>query len=201
MGGVRTALYNYLFAKQRQGDFILRIEDTDSNRFVPGAEEYIIEALKWCGIVPDEGVDSDGRVVETPSERHPHAPYRQSQRRGIYRKYAEQLIANGYAYYAFDSSEDLEAARAAAEGRGETFTYNQKSRLSLCNSLTLSPDSAKAEGDRQLDHPLQDAGEYRRRNGRHDPRTHRGQYRYPRRQGPVETCRRTAYIPSGKHRG
>ena len=114
MGGVRTALYNYLFAKQRKGDFILRIEDTDSNRFVPGAEEYIIEALKWCGIVPDEGVDSDGRVVETPSERHPHAPYRQSQRRGIYRKYAEQLIANGYAYYAFDSSEDLEAARAAA---------------------------------------------------------------------------------------
>ena len=143
MGGVRTALYNYLFAKQREGDFILRIEDTDSNRFVPGAEEYIIEALKWCGIVPDEGVDSDGRVVETPSERHPHAPYRQSQRRGIYRKYAEQLIANGYAYYAFDSSEDLEAARAAAEGRGETFTYNQKSRLSLCNSLTLSPEETQ----------------------------------------------------------
>ena len=143
MGGVRTALYNYLFAKQRGGDFILRIEDTDSNRFVPGAEEYIIEALNWCGIVPDEGVDVDGRVVETASERHPHAPYRQNQRRGIYRKYAEQLIANGYAYYAFDSSEDLEAARAAAEGRGETFTYNQKSRLSLCNSLTLSPEETQ----------------------------------------------------------
>ena len=143
MGGVRTALYNYLFAKQRGGDFILRIEDTDSNRFVPGAEEYIIEALNWCGIVPDEGVNADGRVVETASERHPHAPYRQSQRRGIYRKYAEQLIANGYAYYAFDSSEDLEAARAAAEGRGETFTYNQKSRLSLCNSLTLSPEETQ----------------------------------------------------------
>ncbi|MBQ6044500.1 MAG: glutamate--tRNA ligase [Bacteroidales bacterium] len=140
MGGVRTALYNYLFAKQRGGDFILRIEDTDSNRFVPGAEEYIIEALKWCGITPDEGVDSDGRVVETPSERHPHAPYRQSQRRGIYRKYAEQLVANGYAYYAFDSSEELEAVRSAAESRGETFTYNQKSRLSLRNSLTLGEE-------------------------------------------------------------
>ena len=140
MGGVRTALYNYLYAKQRGGDFILRIEDTDSHRFVPGAEEYIIEALKWCGITPDEGVDSEGRVVETPSERHPHAPYRQSQRRGIYRKYAEQLIANGYAYYAFDSAEELEAVRSAAESKGETFTYNQKSRLSLRNSLTLSPE-------------------------------------------------------------
>ena len=92
MGGVRTALYNYLYAKQRGGDFIIRIEDTDSHRFVPGAEEYIIEALNWCGIIPDEGVDIDGKVVETASERHPHAPYRQSQRRGIYRKYAEQLI-------------------------------------------------------------------------------------------------------------
>ena len=89
MGGVRTALYNYLYAKQHGGDFILRIEDTDSHRFVPGAEAYIIEALRWCGIVPDEGVDENGNVVETPSERHPHAPYRQSQRRGIYRAYAE----------------------------------------------------------------------------------------------------------------
>ena len=79
MGGVRTALYNYLYAKQHGGDFILRIEDTDSKRFVPGAEEYIIEALRWCGIFPDEGVDAlSGQVVETPSERHPHAPYRQS---------------------------------------------------------------------------------------------------------------------------
>jgi len=140
MGGVRTALYNYLYAKQHGGDFILRIEDTDSHRFVPGAEEYIIEALNWCGIVPDEGVDADGKVVETASERHPHAPYRQSQRRGIYRKYAEQLIENGYAYYAFDSAEELEAVRSAAESRGETFTYNQKSRMSLRNSLTLSPE-------------------------------------------------------------
>ena len=104
MGGVRTALYNYLYAKQKGGDFIIRIEDTDSNRFVPGAEEYIIEALTWCGIIPDEGVDSNGKVVETPSARHPHAPYRQSQRKPIYRK-----------------------------------IYNQVSRMSLRNSLTLPP--------------------------------------------------------------
>ena len=120
MGGVRTALYNYLYAKQKGGDFIIRIEDTDSNRFVPGAEEYIIEALTWCGIIPDEGVDSNGKVVETPSARHPHAPYRQSQRKPIYRKYAEQLIANGYAYYAFDSAEELGKARAEAEAAGQT---------------------------------------------------------------------------------
>ena len=105
MGGVRTALYNYLYAKQNGGDFIIRIEDTDSHRFVPGAEKYIIEALNWCGIHPDEGVDENGNVVEVASEKHPHAPYRQSQRKGIYRSYADQLIANGYAYYAFDTAE------------------------------------------------------------------------------------------------
>ncbi len=82
MGGVRTALYNYLYAKQKGGDFIIRIEDTDSHRFVPGAEQYIIEALQWCGIIPDEGVEN-GKVVETASERHPHAPYRQSQRKPL----------------------------------------------------------------------------------------------------------------------
>ena len=144
MGGVRTALYNYLYAKQKGGDFIIRIEDTDSNRFVPGAEQYIIEALNWCGIIPDEGVDADGKVVETPSERHPHAPYRQSQRRAIYRKYAEELIEKGYAYYAFDSAEELEARRAEAEAAGQTFIYGQKSRMSLRNSLSLS----KEESDR-----------------------------------------------------
>lgn len=143
MGGVRTALYNYLYAKQRGGDFIIRIEDTDSHRFVHGAEEYIIEALNWCGIIPDEGVDTDGKVVETPSERHPHAPYRQSQRRGIYRKYAEQLIENGYAYYAFDSSEALEKARAEAEAAGKTFIYNQVTRMTMRNSLTLPEDEVK----------------------------------------------------------
>ena len=140
MGGVRTALYNYLYAKQNGGDFIIRIEDTDSHRFVPGAEEYIIEALRWCGIIPDEGVDENGKVVEVPSQKHPHAPYRQSQRRGLYRKYAEELIERGYAYYAFDSAEELEAIRAEAEGKGETFTYNHVSRLKLRNSLTLSTE-------------------------------------------------------------
>ena len=140
MGGVRTALYNYLYAKQKGGDFVIRIEDTDSHRFVPGAEEYIIEALRWCGIIPDEGVDAGGKVVEVPSERHPHAPYRQSQRKGIYRKYAEQLIEAGYAYYAFDSAEELEEMRAKAEAEGSTFIYNHETRLNLRNSLTLSKE-------------------------------------------------------------
>lgn len=143
MGGVRTALYNYLFAKQNGGDFIIRIEDTDSHRFVPGAEKYIIEALNWCGIRADEGVDENGNVVETPSERHPHAPYRQSQRKGIYRKYADQLIENGYAYYAFDTAEELEAKRAEAEAAGKTFIYNQETRMELRNSLTLPEDEVK----------------------------------------------------------
>ena len=137
MGGVRTALYNYLFAKQRGGDFIIRIEDTDSQRFVPGAEQYIIEALNWCGIVPDEGVDAEGNVVETASERHPHAPYRQSQRKPIYRKYAEQLVENGFAYYAFDTAEELGAKRAEMEAAGQTFIYNQTTRLGLRNSLSM----------------------------------------------------------------
>ena len=143
MGGVRTALYNYLYAKQNGGDFIIRIEDTDSHRFVPGAEKYIIEALNWCGIHPDEGVDADGNVVEVASEKHPHAPYRQSQRKGIYRSYADQLIANGYAYYAFDTAEELEAKRTAAESAGGTFIYNQKTRMELRNSLTLPEDEVR----------------------------------------------------------
>ena len=140
MGGVRTALYNYLYAKQVGGDFIIRIEDTDSQRFVPGAESYIIEALRWCGIYPDEGVDAEGNIVEVASERHPHAPYRQSQRRVIYRKYAEELIEKGYAYYAFDTSEDLDRLRKEAEAKGDTFTYNSATRTSLKNSLTLSEE-------------------------------------------------------------
>ena len=137
MGGVRTALYNYLYAKQHGGDFILRIEDTDSNRFVPGAEQYIIEALRWCGIVPDEGVDADGKVVETPSPKHPHAPYRQSQRRPIYRDYADQLVEAGWAYYAFDTPEELDACRKEAEAAGQTFTYNAVTRMKMRNSLTV----------------------------------------------------------------
>ncbi len=137
MGGVRTALYNYLYAKQHGGDFILRIEDTDSNRFVPGAEQYIIEALRWCGIVPDEGVDADGKVVETPSPKHPHAPYRQSQRRPTYRDYADQLVEAGWAYYAFDTPEELDACRKEAEAAGQTFTYNAVTRMKMRNSLTV----------------------------------------------------------------
>ncbi len=143
MGGVRTALYNYLYAKQKGGDFIIRIEDTDSARFVPGAEKYIIEALSWCGIIPDEGVDESGNVVETPSERHPHAPYRQSQRRDIYYKYAKQLVDAGWAYYAFDSSEELGALRNEAEAKGETFIYNHQTRGKLRNSLTLPEEEVK----------------------------------------------------------
>ncbi len=136
MGGVRTALYNYLYAKKRGGVFILRIEDTDSQRFVPGAEEYIIESLAWCGITPDEGVRG-GKIAETPDEKNPFAPYRQSQRREIYRKYAEELVERGFAYYAFDSSEELDRLRNEAEQRGETFTYNYQVRESLETSLRL----------------------------------------------------------------
>ncbi|MBR1569868.1 MAG: glutamate--tRNA ligase [Bacteroidales bacterium] len=142
MGGVRTALYNYLYAKQKGGDFIIRIEDTDSHRFVPGAEQYIIEALAWCGIIPDEGVEN-GKVVEQASERHPHAPYRQSQRRPIYRQYAEQLVASGWAYYAFDSAAELEACRSSAEAQGQTFIYNAVTRTRLRNSLTLPAEEVQ----------------------------------------------------------
>lgn len=143
IGGVRTALYNYLYAKQAGGKFILRIEDTDSQRFVPGSEEYVIESLKWCGIVPDEGVDKEGKVVETPCEEHPHAPYRQSQRKHIYRKYAEKLVASGNAYYAFDTPEELNALRKEAEAQKSSFIYNHESRNSLKNSLTIPADEVE----------------------------------------------------------
>src|SRR5438105_14191393 len=106
IGGVRTALYNYLFAKKHGGDFILRIEDTDRERFVPGAEEYIIEALKWCGIEPNEGIGFGNGV---------HAPYRQGERKNSYRQYAEQLVRGGFAYYAFDSNEELDGMRKKME--------------------------------------------------------------------------------------
>lgn len=139
MGGVRTALYNYLYAKQRGGTFILRIEDTDSQRFVEGAENYIIEALEWCGITPDEGVQN-GEIVTSPSEKHPHAPYRQSMRKDLYKEYAVQLVEKGHAYYAFDSSEELEKLRKEAEAKGESFTYNHKIREALNNSLSHTSD-------------------------------------------------------------
>lgn len=140
IGGVRTALYNYLFAKHHGGDFILRIEDTDSQRFVPGAEDYIMESLKWCGIKIDEGVAEGG----------PHAPYRQSERRAIYLKYAEQLVASGNAYYAFDSAETLDNMRKEAETNGQTFAYNYQVRNQLETSLKLSETEVKeriARGD------------------------------------------------------
>lgn len=131
MGGVRTALYNYLFAKKHGGDFILRIEDTDQTRFVPGAEEYIIEALKWCGIEPNEGVGfGDGT----------HKPYRQSERKPMYRQYAEQLVKAGYAYYAFDAEDDLKEARERLEKAGGSFAYNSITRQNMKNSLVLSED-------------------------------------------------------------
>jgi len=128
MGGVRTALYNYLFAKKLGGKFILRIEDTDQTRFVPGAEEYIKESLAWCGIKFDEGIDGKGE----------YGPYRQSERKALYQEYAKILIDNGWAYYAFDSSEELSALRDIAENNGNVFTYNIESRRRLNNSLTLS---------------------------------------------------------------
>lgn len=134
IGGVRTALYNYFFARKHKGQFILRIEDTDSQRFVPGAEDYIVEALKWCGIQLDEGVSVGG----------PHAPYRQSERREIYLKYALQLIENGYAYYAFDTPEELDAIRSEMEQRGETFSYNYAVRQKLATSLSLTTEQVEA---------------------------------------------------------
>ena len=137
MGGVRTALFSYLFAKKHGGDFILRIEDTDQTRYVKGAEEYIIEALKWCGIEPNEGVGfGDG----------PHAPYRQSERKelGIYAKYAKQLIDGGHAYYAFDTSEELDEMRKRLEAaKVAAPQYNSVSRQNMRNSLTLPEDEVK----------------------------------------------------------
>ncbi|MBR5956882.1 MAG: glutamate--tRNA ligase [Salinivirgaceae bacterium] len=138
IGGVRTALYNYLFARSHGGDFILRIEDTDSQRFVPGAEAYIIEALKWCGIKTDEGVEQGG----------PHAPYRQSERKAIYLQYAQQLIDSGNAYYAFDSAESLDAMRKDAESKGQTFAYNYQVRNQLETSLKLSADEVRQRIER-----------------------------------------------------
>lgn len=134
IGGVRTALYNYLFARHHGGKMILRIEDTDSQRFVEGAEAYIIESLRWCGIEIDEGVGVGG----------PHAPYRQSERREIYLKYAKQLVDAGWAYYAFDTSAELDALRHEAEERGETFAYNYTVRTKLPTSLSLPQEEVEA---------------------------------------------------------
>lgn len=129
IGGVRTALYNYLFARQHNGELVFRIEDTDSNRFVPGAEEYILESFRWLGIKFDEGVSFGGN----------HGPYRQSERREIYKEYVQQLLEEGKAYYAFDTPEELEAKRA----EGSNFQYDSHSRMQMRNSLTLPKDEVE----------------------------------------------------------
>jgi glutamyl-tRNA synthetase len=137
IGGVRTALYNYLFAKKHGGDFLLRIEDTDLNRFVEGAEQYIVEALNWCGIPFDEGPGKDGGF----------GPYRQSERANLYYEYAEKLISSGDAYYAFDTSEALDEHRKDHEEKGKTFIYNWHNRLKLQNSLALSSEEVQKRLD------------------------------------------------------
>ncbi|MDG2432092.1 glutamate--tRNA ligase [Flavobacterium sp.] len=134
IGGVRTALFNYLFAKKHQGTFFLRIEDTDQNRFVPGAEEYIMEALEWLGIAPDETIGKNEQF----------GPYRQSERKHIYADYANQLIESGWAYYAFDTTEALEQARKTQEEQGKTFIYNHTNRDSLDTSLSLTTEQTAA---------------------------------------------------------
>ena len=130
IGGVRTALYNYLFARRHGGKMILRIEDTDSQRFVPGAEDYINEALAWLGIGIDEGVREGGE----------YGPYKQSERRDIYRRYVKQLIDAGRAYYAFDTPAELEAKRAEVAN----FQYDASTRMQMRNSLALPANEVKA---------------------------------------------------------
>lgn len=133
IGGLRTALFNYLYTRKHNGTFILRIEDTDQNRYVAGAEEYIIDSLKWCGIEIDEGVTAEG----------PHAPYRQSERKALYKPYTDQLIQSGKAYYAFDTPEELEGHRKNFEARGQVFSYDASMRKMLKNSLSLSTEETQ----------------------------------------------------------
>ncbi|NJW51976.1 glutamate--tRNA ligase [Salinimicrobium oceani] len=133
IGGVRTALFNYLFAKKHGGDFILRIEDTDQARYVEGAEKYIVDALNWCNIPFDEGPGKEGDA----------GPYRQSERKQLYREYADMLIASGNAYYAFDTTDELDAHRQDHEAKGKTFIYNWHNRQKLKNSLALPEAEVK----------------------------------------------------------
>ena len=135
IGGLRTALFNYLFAKKNNGTFILRIEDTDQNRFVPGAEQYIKDALNWCNIPYDEGVDKEGKF----------GPYKQSERKHLYKAYAEELIESGNAYYSFDTAEELDALRKSYEAEKKTFIYNWHNREELNNSIKLSAEETKAK--------------------------------------------------------
>lgn len=138
IGGVRTALYNYLLARKHGGTFVLRIEDTDQSRYVPGAEAYILEALHWCGITPDEG----------PGQGGDYGPYRQSERKDLYGQYAKQLVEAGHAYYAFDTPAELAQRRKTAEADGDIFKYDARVRHQLQNSLTLSPEEVKTRLDR-----------------------------------------------------
>jgi glutamyl-tRNA synthetase len=143
IGGVRTALYNYLFAKKNNGTFILRIEDTDQTRYVENAEKYIIDALNWCNIPFDEG----------PNKNEKFGPYRQSERKDIYKKYAIELVNKGKAYYAFDSSEELNFHRKNHEEKGKTFIYNWHNRTKLTNSISLSKEEVEkriANGDKYV---------------------------------------------------
>ncbi len=133
LGGVRTALYDYLFAKNQGGEFILRIEDTDTARYVEGAENYIMEALEWCGIIPDE----------SPAHGGDFGPYRQSERRDIYDRHLAEILKTDYAYIAFDTPEELDAVRAESEQNGEVFAYNNITRNRLKNSLTLSSEAVQ----------------------------------------------------------
>ena len=134
IGGVRTALYNFLLARKYKGAMILRIEDTDQTRFVPGAEEYILKSLEWVGIKIDEGAGKGG----------PHAPYRQSERKPLYRQYAQKLIDEGNAYYAFDTPQELEATREQLKAKGiSNFQYDSTTRVQMKNSLTLQAEEVK----------------------------------------------------------
>ncbi|MDX5585013.1 MAG: glutamate--tRNA ligase family protein, partial [Aureibaculum sp.] len=133
IGGVRTALFNFLFAKKYKGTFILRIEDTDQNRYVEGAEKYIIEALNWLNLPFDEGPGIGGEL----------GPYRQSERKDIYKQYVDELINSGNAYYAFDTAEKLDFHRKDHEAKGKTFIYNWHNRLKLDNSLTLKAEEVQ----------------------------------------------------------
>jgi glutamyl-tRNA synthetase len=144
IGGVRTALFNYLFAKKHNGTFILRIEDTDQNRYVEGAEQYIIDALNWCGIPFDEGINKNEKF----------GPYKQSERKHLYKKYADELIASGNAYYAFDTAENLDSHRKDHEAKGKTFIYNWHNRLKLSNSLSLSPEETQSKLDADEDYVI-----------------------------------------------
>jgi glutamyl-tRNA synthetase len=150
MGGVRTVLYNYLFAKKHGGDFIVRIEDTDQSRYVEAAEQYIFDCLKWCGLEPDE----------SPLHGGNYGPYRQSERKETYRQYAEQLVKDGQAYYAFDSTEDLEKMRHAPIAIGvkteqsHSQQYDHTIRMKMRNSLTLPADEVKRLLDTGANHVI-----------------------------------------------